>query len=747
MNETNFGLLGSSFQKSLIKLLFVDTKFTVTIIDVIESKYFDGPYFKYIVENLKELYHQYGIVPSFDNVKEKIVNESDTDSDNNIHFDTLNDIVSHEIHNEEWVKDVTINFCKQQVLKRDLKKIQKIIEKGRFEEYNDIEGIIQEALRIGVNDENITDIFNFEEALKENSRVGLPTGIKGLDQALKGGLAKGELGIVIAPTGIGKELPVSEPVLTPDGWVQNGSLKIGDKVIGSNGEEQFVIGVYPQGKKPIYKMEFTDDTFVYCGLDHLWSVNTLESGDVFEVISTRDMIPNIKKGEKYNYKLPIVNPINYPKKDVEFEPYMLGEYLGYGFLKKETKERIFQNFFNKNSNNIFNELYIPKEYLFNNIETRVALLQGIVDSDSIINKEGFIEIITPSKTLSEDLKQLVLSLGGFVKCKTIHRDSFNIYINTLFFNNEIIPTRLNYKLNYTKITNDHSFQKYVCKITYSHDEEASCIKVSNSDELYVTRNYVLTHNTTLLTLFANSSFNFGVNVLQIFFEDNVSSILRKHYTIWTGISPEEQYSKKEEVVEILNEIKKGSKNELKLLKLPSDSITVSEIKTHLRKLKAEGFKPDLIIIDYVDCIVPEKGIYNEEWKGEGAIMRSLENMTQEFDTAMWVATQGNRASISSEVVTTDQMGGSIKKAQIGHVVISVGKTLEQKTNKMATMTLLKSRIGDDGIVYSNCLFDNEYLRIDTDSSNTLLGFKEDRAEQNKKYAAELYKQRQEQLEK
>jgi len=60
MSEKNFGQLGPTFQKSLIKVIIEDKKFAVTIIDVIESKYFDGPYFRYIIENVKEMYSKYG---------------------------------------------------------------------------------------------------------------------------------------------------------------------------------------------------------------------------------------------------------------------------------------------------------------------------------------------------------------------------------------------------------------------------------------------------------------------------------------------------------------------------------------------------------------------------------------------------------------------------------------------------------------------------------------------------------------
>jgi replicative DNA helicase len=189
----------------------------------------------------------------------------------------------------------------------------------------------------------------------------------------------------------------------------------------------------------------------------------------------------------------------------------------------------------------------------------------------------------------------------------------------------------------------------------------------------------------------------------------------------------------------------NSKGSLDLLKLPSDSVTISEIKTRIRKRLSEGKKIDLLIIDYVDCISPEKSQYGDEWKGEGSVMRSLESMTNEFNLVIWTATQGNRESISSEVVNSDQMGGSIKKAQIAHVILSIGKTIEQKDHKMATMTLLKSRIGKDGIIWQNCKFDNEYLIIDTESQTTLLGHKEEKQKDNATRAKEAFIRRNQML--
>jgi len=248
--------------------------------------------------------------------------------------------------------------------------------------------------------------------------------------------------------------------------------------------------------------------------------------------------------------------------------------------------------------------------------------------------------------------------------------------------------------------------------------------------------------TTLMTKITNHAFNLGYNVLQIFFEDNPKIIQRKHFVLWTKIHPDELTPKKDEVLKKVAEIKATMPNQLILQKLPSDSLSMLQIKNMVRKMIADGIKIDMISLDYIDCVLPDKNL-GDEWKSEGSVMRAFEAMCHELDLVGWTATQGNRSSISSEVVTTDQMGGSIKKAQVGHVIISVAKTLQQKEMKLATMAITKSRIGDDGVVFENCKFDNGMLEIDTDSSVTFLGLEEQQEQKNRDRIKELMDKRKE----
>ena len=251
--------------------------------------------------------------------------------------------------------------------------------------------------------------------------------------------------------------------------------------------------------------------------------------------------------------------------------------------------------------------------------------------------------------------------------------------------------------------------------------------------------------TTILSKIANTAYNLGYNVLQIFFEDNPKIIQRKHFTMWTGIAPQDLSERRDEVFEKVNEVKANSQGKMVLKKLPSDTLTLGQIKNQIRKIIAEGTKIDLIVFDYIDCVAPEKGFGGDEWKSEGSVMRQFEAMCYEFDVAAWTATQGNRSSISSEVVTTDQMGGSIKKAQVGHVIISVAKTLQQKELGLATIAITKSRLGQDGIVFENCKFDNKMLEISTEQTNTFLGFEENKEEKRRDRVLQALQRREQTL--
>jgi len=221
--------------------------------------------------------------------------------------------------------------------------------------------------------------------------------------------------------------------------------------------------------------------------------------------------------------------------------------------------------------------------------------------------------------------------------------------------------------------------------------------------------------TTMMTKIANTAVDEGYNVLQIFFEDMPNIIKRKHLSCWSGIKLNDLNQHKDFLKNLIKEKSLG-KGSLKLKKFSSDGTTIPMIRQYVKRKIAQGFRPDVILLDYIDCVQPSKS-YDDANVAEGNIMRQFETLIADFDMVGWTAVQGNRSSIKSEVVEADQIGGSIKKGQIGHFIVSIAKSLEQKENHTATMAILKSRFGDDGIVFNDVMFDNSTIQIDISENN------------------------------
>ena len=220
--------------------------------------------------------------------------------------------------------------------------------------------------------------------------------------------------------------------------------------------------------------------------------------------------------------------------------------------------------------------------------------------------------------------------------------------------------------------------------------------------------------TTMITKIANTAMNNGKKVMQIFFEDMPKVIQRKHLSCWSGIELSELSNHKDEVMKIAKD-KEGSGGEIMLKKFPSDGTTITMIRNFIRQERAKGFIPDMILLDYIDVVAPTKEFKNS-WDAEGNIMRQFETLLVDFNVAGWTAVQGNRSSIKAEIVESDQMGGSIKRGQIGHFIVSIAKTLTQKENNTATMAILKSRFGKDGIVFEDIVFNNGTINIDVNQT-------------------------------
>ena len=230
--------------------------------------------------------------------------------------------------------------------------------------------------------------------------------------------------------------------------------------------------------------------------------------------------------------------------------------------------------------------------------------------------------------------------------------------------------------------------------------------------------------TSLTTAMASHAACNGYKVLQIVFEDRIKQIQRKHLGRITGIEAKDL--SKPDVIDLVRQTidvfpqKEELEKNLRIVKFPSGEKTARQIERFIKKLINSGFKPDLTIIDYFECLEHEidKSSSNE-FSQEGKTMRRFEAMAGELDMAIWIPSQGTKDSINLELVTMDKIGGSVKKAQIAHVIMSIARTVDDIANNKATIAILKNRAGKSGKVFNNVEFNNGTCRISTDNVDEL----------------------------
>lgn len=237
----------------------------------------------------------------------------------------------------------------------------------------------------------------------------------------------------------------------------------------------------------------------------------------------------------------------------------------------------------------------------------------------------------------------------------------------------------------------------------------------------------------------------GFKVLHFYFEDPDEAIRRKYYGNLVDIDA--MYLSSPDirpiVIEKLHEIRDNEtnfKNNVRGERLPSGEVTASDIKHRIESYIARGFKPDLVIIDYFECLKPEKsgGINDSEWTKEGVTMRKLESICKEKNIALWVPVQGTKGSIGADFVGLAQAGGSVSKVQIGHVILTLARTEEQKSQGRINVYIQKLRsvkIGRDKFL--NVRFNNGTGKFDMSDDGSDGLFAEDTSSRQMELAKQV----------
>ena len=193
---------GTGFQSKIITSLLVDSKFIKQIVDILEISYFDSDSNKFLIKSIKDYFSKYKTNPTMEAIK-VLIDEVENDVLKTSIVDSLRNAWQHRESNDlDFVKEKTLEFCKNQVVKNAIMESVELLE---TQKYDEIKTIIDKAMTAGMErDIGHEYITGFEERMTQQTRNTMPTQWDSVNDLMDGGLAGGELGVVVAPAGIGK---------------------------------------------------------------------------------------------------------------------------------------------------------------------------------------------------------------------------------------------------------------------------------------------------------------------------------------------------------------------------------------------------------------------------------------------------------------------------------------------------------------------------------------------------------------
>ena len=232
MSET-LTQFGTSFQSKIIASLMSDLKFIQTISDILEPNMFDSDSKKWLVRAIREYYYEYKKQPTLEVVKYKI-DEIDNDILKSGVIEKLRDVWKNiEATDLEFVQSETLDFCKNQTLKSAILESVDMLENKN---YDGIKSIIDEAMKAGTTRDLGHDyIPSLETRLSESARITVKTPWDVINDIIDGGLGAGELGVIVAPAGIGKSWTLQalgSDVVKSGKTVVHYSLELNENYVG-----------------------------------------------------------------------------------------------------------------------------------------------------------------------------------------------------------------------------------------------------------------------------------------------------------------------------------------------------------------------------------------------------------------------------------------------------------------------------------------------------------------------------------
>ncbi|UUU25166.1 helicase-related protein [Streptomyces sp. DSM 40750] len=343
--------------------------------------------------------------------------------------------------------------------------------------------------------------------------------------------------------GSGKAQPLDSLVLTPAGFRRMGDLSVGDEVVVPDGEVALIDGVFPQGERDVWRLVLSDGSSVECDDEHLWIVGASRGGyrgQEAKVMTTREIrLDTFTANGSSKWYIPAATPADLGvDSGLPLDPYLFGLLLGDGSfhhdlrfstIDKEIRDAVAAAVAPecrlvpvKGSgcdytiqpaqgaggvrNPVIQTLrelnlwglpahgkFVPDDYKNTSVKNRLALLQGLLDTDGTVKADGLsISLCSASRRLADDVAWLVRSLGGRARVLP-KRAAFDV---SVALPEEHAPFRLTHKADRVRARpKDNTFRRGIRAVEQVGRKPVQCISVAHPSRAYVTDNFTVTHNT------------------------------------------------------------------------------------------------------------------------------------------------------------------------------------------------------------------------------------------------------------
>lgn len=539
----------------------------------------------------------------------------------------------------------------------------------------------------------------YKEVLELGGFKGIETPWKQLNNAVQGWV-DGFLSVIIAMTNTGKAQPLSTKVMTPKGWVKIGDCRVGDLVVSIDGLPTTVTGVFPQGKKEVVKVTFSDRTSVKCCEDHLWKV-TDQTGKE-HVKTAKDLAHRLEWTQSMRWYIPMTEVVQFDGATQPLHPYLMGVLLGdggmsghgvnitsedsdildesnrrlpVGTLMKQRKNKgltydIIADDRN-NTNKVINALrylglwgktshtkFIPECYKICSKQQRLEVLRGLLDTDGSVDERGSIEYSSVSRKLIDDVQFIVESLGGtgtiaVKKTSWTHKGitkESHTFRCIIKMPRGMNPFKLERKKDrYAEALKFREPHRRIKKIEYVVEEECVCISVGHPSSLYLTEHCIVTHNSWLLCIIANHCLELEKKVLFVTLEMSSPRMQKRIDSIRYQIPFKmiRNAEMEEEEYQYLLEEDEGGGDILF-----ADKTMVQRV-SDVTALVLEH-KPDIVLIDGGYRF---KGSGGSSWEATRSVVEELQ-LTAESTDIPWVVT--TQAGDSSETGKEKKRGPKMR---------------------------------------------------------------------------------------